>query len=177
LQQYYGYAQQQYAIAAAGTPAGSRALYGLGKVHMTLARESSDDRSHQTPKAMAFFQAAMQADQRNHLAANELGVLLAQYGQLAEARRVLVHSVSMQSHAEGWQNLAVVHSRLGEQDLARKANYERELLLARSSGQPAGDKPVTWVAPREFNALGGPDAMAAAPAYAQPARPSNTTRR
>ncbi len=176
LQHYYAFAQQQFAIAAAGTPAGSRALYGLGKVHMTLARDSSDDRSHQTPKAMAFFQASMQADDRNYLAANELGVLLAQFGQLAEARRVLVHSVSMQSHPEGWQNLAVVHSRLGEHDLARKATYERELLIAQSAGKPRSDQPVTWVGPREFNSVGGPDAMAAAPAY-RPAQPGNTTRR
>ena len=176
LQHYYAFAQQQFAIAAAGTPAGSRALYGLGKVHMTLARDSSDDRSHQTPKAMAFFQASMQADDRNYLAANELGVLLAQFGQLAEARRVLVHSVSMQSHPEGWQNLAVVHSRLGEHDLAHKATYERELLIAQSAGKPRSDQPVTWVGPREFNSVGGPDAMAAAPAY-RPAQPGNTTRR
>jgi len=175
LQQYYAFAQQQFSIAAAGTPAGSRALYGLGKVHMTLARDSGDDRSHQTPKAMAFFQAAMQADQRNYLAANELGVLLAQFGQLAEAKRVLVHSVSMQSHAEGWQNLAVVHSRMGEHELARKATYERELLIARSPGAVRSDRPVTWVGPQEFNSVGGPDAMATAPA--SPTKPGSTTRR
>lgn len=169
LQQYYAYAQQQFAIAAAGTPAGSKALYGLGKVHMTLGRESGNDRSHQTPKAMAFFQAAMQADERNYLAANELGVLLAEFGQLAEAKRVLVHSVSMHSHPEGWQNLAVVHMRLGEHELARKANYERELLLARSPEALRRDRPVTWVGPQEFNAAGGPDAMATAPAKPGPA--------
>lgn len=176
LQQYYAYAQQQLSIAAAGTPAGSRALYGLGKVHMTLARESTDDRSHETPKAMAFFQSAMQADARNYLAANELGVLLAQFGQLAEAKRVLIHSVSVQSHVEGWQNLAVVHNRLGEHDLARKASYERELILARSAGKPRSDEPVIWVGPQEFNAAGGPDAMAAAPTHTR-APSGSTTRR
>jgi tetratricopeptide (TPR) repeat protein len=178
LQQYYSYAQQQFAIAAAGTQAGSRALYGLGKVHMTLSRESTDDRSHQTPKAMAFFQASMQADQRNHLAANELGVLLAQYGQLAEAKRMLVHSVSVQSHAEGWQNLAVVHSRMGEQDLARRATHERELLLARSAGGNGSDRPVQWVGPQEFNAVGGNDDLATAPAMrgSAPTRSASTSR-
>lgn len=163
LQQYYSFAQQQFAIAAAGTPAGSRALYGLGKVHMTLARESGDDRSHQAPKAMAFFQAAMQADSRNYLAANELGVLLAQFGQLAEAKQALLHSVSTHSHAEGWQNLAVVHARLGEHELARLANEERQLLVARSGGRAGSNSPVEWVGPREFNAVGGPDPMAGTP--------------
>ena len=90
-------------------------------------------------------------------AANELGVLFARYGQLPDARRLLVYSVTVHPHAEGWQNLAVVHSRLGETDLAKRAEHEHQALVhsVQVAGQAAGM--VRWVDTQTFAAAGGGD--------------------
>jgi hypothetical protein len=88
-----------------------------------------------------------------------LGVLLAGYGQLADARRLLLHSVSIHPHVEGWHNLATVHRKLGEAELAKLADGER-LLLAQREGRapsPAADL-IRWVDPQTFAAAAGPDA-------------------
>jgi tetratricopeptide (TPR) repeat protein len=158
LQRYFAFAQQRLTTAAGGAPAGSKALYGLGKVHMSLAGSSHDERSHQLPKAIVYHQAALATDPNNYLAANEVGVLLAQFGQLDAAKRVLVHSVQVRSHVEGWQNLAVVHARLGESDLARLAQQEQALLVAQQGAPPtAPTNLVEWVNPQTFAARGTPD--------------------
>ena len=129
-QYYLGYAQQQLALAVAGQPAASQALYLLGKVQMALAGPASETQSLAGPRAMVYYQAALAVDPQNYQAANELGVLLARQGQLAEAKRALLHSVTIQSHAEGWHNLAAVHRRLGETELAVQAENERRRLVA-----------------------------------------------
>lgn len=152
-QQYYNFAQQQLAIAVGGEPAASQPLYLLGKLQTALAGQ--DSRSLAAPQAMVFYQASLAANSKNYLAANELGVLLAQFGQLPDARRVLLHSVSTRPHAEGWHNLAVVHERLGEAELARLATHEFRLASGQSV-QPkmAGGSRVEWVDARTFAASG-----------------------
>ena len=94
----------------------------------------------------------MAAVDRNFLAANELGVLMARYGQLQEARRLLVHSVQVQPQVEAWHNLAVVHERLGEADLATRAAYERELLAQRMPAPSLASGNVEWVDAKTFAA-------------------------
>jgi tetratricopeptide (TPR) repeat protein len=156
-QQYYNYAQQQLAWSVAGEPAASRVLFTLGKLQLAMAGEQSDQQSLSAPRAMVLFQAALATDSRNYLAANELGVLLARFGQLPDARRALLHSVSIQPHAEGWHNLAIVHQRLGEAELARLAEHERQLLVHSGAPAPAaGGKRVEWVDPRTFAAQSPP---------------------
>ncbi|MCI0360875.1 MAG: hypothetical protein L0211_20550, partial [Planctomycetaceae bacterium] len=157
-------AQQQLAQAVAGEPAASQALYTLGKIQVALAGSASQPPA-QSARAIVFYQAALMVDARNYQAANELGVLFAREGQLTEARRALLHSVTIQPHVEGWQNLATVHRRLGETELAQLAENERQL-LARE--QPAAartpDNRLTWVDPRTFVAAGGKEPGQAAPA-------------
>jgi hypothetical protein len=96
---------------------------------------------------------------RNYLSANELGVLLAQYGQLADARRLFQHSVAVKPHVEGWHNLAAVHRRLGEQELAKLAEGERTRLAQAEAART--DKPtddlIRWVDPQTFARSAGPD--------------------
>ncbi len=96
---------------------------------------------------MVFQQAALAVDRRNYPAANELGDILTTIGQLAEARRVLLHSVGTMSNPEGWHHLAAVHDRLGEAKLAVHARKQVELL----SGGAGGPRPkVEWVSPEVF---------------------------
>ena len=70
---------------------------------------------------MTLYQAAVLAEPKNFLAANELGVLLAENGNLARARELLAHSARLYPAAVTLQNLAAVHVRLGEREQADQA--------------------------------------------------------
>ena len=127
LQAYYGYAQRQLLKASGGLPIASDAFYWHGKICSTLVDGASGNTTSHNARAMVFHQAALEVNPNHYLAANELGVLMARFGQLEEAKKMLVHSVRVQPHVDGWHNLAVVHSRLGEAELAKQAEYERSL--------------------------------------------------
>ena len=169
LQRYYTYAQQQLTTAGGELPVASHALYCLGKIQTVLADATPESQRLQGPKAMTFYQSALLVHGGNYLAANELGVMLARYGQLQDARRVLLHSVATRPHVEGWHNLAVVHARLGEHELAQRADYERQL-LASQQGNPGGTKSplgeVQWVDARSFASHGVSDQTTASVASA-----------
>lgn len=153
-QQYLALAQSQLALAAGGVPVASQTLYRLGRLQSGLAASGSEPQSLHTPRAMVFHQAALATDGANYLAANELGVLLARYGQLPEARRLLLHSVTVHPHIEGWHNLSVVHRRLGETDLALRAEHERDLAAKPTAGSSAAGSTdaVRWVDAKTFAA-------------------------
>jgi hypothetical protein len=154
LQRYYTYAQQQFIIAGGEMPAASAALYGLGRLQTLMGRPSLGGLSEAAPQAMVFHQAAVMIDGANYKSANELGVLLARYGQLAAAREMLVHSVRVSPQVQSWQNLAKVHEKLGEADLARKAMHEAQL-VADGHGGMDPHSPVRWV-PAETLARSAP---------------------
>jgi len=173
-QQYFEHAQSQIAAAVGSIPASSQILYLLGRLHTATAAHDADPLALRGPEAIVFHQAALTTDNKNWLAANELGVLFARYGQLPDARRLLVYSVTIHPHAEGWHNLAVVHRRLGETDLAQRAEHERQLLTRQTGKSPSDSNDrVRWVDPRTFAASGGPDIPwpAAAPSKAVAAAP------
>jgi hypothetical protein len=149
LQRYYTYAQHQLAAAGGGMPAASMALYALGKIHTATPQQAPHERRLTDPKALALHHAALLVDSRNYEAANELGVLLVRYGQLQDARGVLLHGLSMRATAPMWHNLAVVHERLGEIDLARRARHEEQIALGQSPSHPLAAA-VQWVPAVEF---------------------------
>jgi len=157
-QQYYGFAQSQLVAATGRQPVASQVLYRLGRLQTALAAHDAAPQALHGPQAIVFQQAALATDGGNYLAANELGVLLARYGQLATARDLLARSVSIHPQVESWHNLSVVHRRLGEVELARQADRERELLAQKSGGSAnrAGDL-VRWVDTRAFASSGGGD--------------------
>ncbi len=177
-QQYFGYAQAQLTLAAGNVPAGSQVLYRLGRLQTAMSAHDADPQAMREPQAIVFHQAALASDRTNWLAANELGVLYARYGQLAEARHLLVHSVTVHSNLEGWHNLSVVHRRLGEADLAQKANAEWQL-LAKQTGKTRSDasEMVRWVDPHTFAAGNGADAQWPASTAAKPVATQSTVRR
>ena len=89
--------------------------------------------------------------------------------QMAEARQLLIHSVTVHSNLEAWHNLSVVHRRLGEADLAQKANAEWQL-LAKQTGKTRSDanEMVRWVDPQTFAAGNVADARWPASTAAKP---------
>ena len=177
VQRYYTYAQEQLVMAGGDQPAASAALYGLGRIHLALAKESVDARRLSGPKAMTFHQAALLVDANNHRAANELGVLLAKYGQLDDAKRVLLVGLSARRAREAWHNLAVVHERLGETDLARRARHEAKLSSGPAAA-PASDALVRWVSPREFSAgVRGAEGFAPAASTPVPVAPKTAQKK
>ena len=154
MQGYYAFAQDRFAAASGGAAAASQALFALGRIYTALAEETSAGRSNGA-KAIAFHQAALAVDSQNYAAANELGVLLARFGQLPEARSVLQHGVEINPLPETWHNLAVVHQRLGEQQLGELARREWQRSLRQAPGnQPreigSGDAAVMWVDSETF---------------------------
>jgi tetratricopeptide (TPR) repeat protein len=173
LQTYFDFARDELQRAAAASPVASQALAGLGKSY-TVTTEKNQSRLAPA-KAMVFHQAAVAADSRNHLAANELGVLLARHGQWEPAKQFLLQSLRTQADASTWQNLSAVHRQLGERDLAALAEQERQLLLgaAASDAIPSidGKAIVQWVDPQAF--AGPPEDALANPA-APTQRPSTS---
>jgi tetratricopeptide (TPR) repeat protein len=150
LQRYYAFAQERLSAACGREPAASQALYGLGKLTTVMAQRSPEARRMHGPQAMAYYQAALAVDSGNALAAQELGAMLAQFGQWQEARQALLHGLAISATPAAWHNLAVVHDRLGEADLATKARYEMQL-AKRSTGLPLGAAPrVQWLDPDTF---------------------------
>ncbi|MDX1946645.1 MAG: hypothetical protein SFU86_14690 [Pirellulaceae bacterium] len=160
-QQYYSFAHRNLVAAVGGEPSASQALFALGKLQTAIAGQSADTETTSGAQAMTFYQAALTVDGRNYLAANELGVLLAQYGQLPAARSLLLHSVNTRPHQEGWHNLAIVHRRLGETELARLAELEQKRLAERV-GPATRDRMaanlIRWVDPTTFARASGPEA-------------------
>jgi tetratricopeptide (TPR) repeat protein len=167
-QHYFAFAQSQLTIAAGGIPASAQILYRLGRLEMAMTAHDFDPTALHIPRAIVFHQASLATDGGNWLAANELGVILARCGQLGEAKQLLLHSLNIRPHAAGWQNLAAVHRRLGEGELAELADQERQRLASQTAKtSPDSNEMVRWVAPKAFAAspaadVKWPDASVAA---------------
>ena len=168
LQQYYTYAAECLAFAGGNTPAASRALYGLARLGTASAGGLNLDQTLMEPKAIVLYQAALTIDANNYKAANELGVLLARFGQLGDAQAAFTHSLTISPSAETWHNLATVSRNLGDIKGARIAQERFEALsAARQSTIPSSEDPnrrddapstiVQWVDTEMFTAKSGPD--------------------
>jgi tetratricopeptide (TPR) repeat protein len=156
LQVYYAYARQQLAVAGGHDIGASMALYGLARLQVAQVGQPGMN----GPKAITLHQAALAVDANNYLAANELGVLLARYGQLREAETALKHSIAISPQPESWRNLAEVYRRQGTPQLEHHARKQgEEQLAARRSGRvnnPAASGIVEWVDPATFVAMSEP---------------------
>ena len=155
LRCYHTFAQEQFAAAAGREVAGSMALHALGKLHAALAQKKAMPIVAPESKAMVFYQAALLVYPKNYMAANDLGVLLAQCGRYSDARAMLQRSVALCPQSTGWRNLSVVYRQLGQAALAQRAAAQSEQLrrseLARRQTSPAaGNGPVQWVDPQAF---------------------------
>ena len=155
LKCYFTFAQEQFAAATEDEVAGSMTLYALGKLHNALAQKKSGLVPAAESKAMVFYQAALLVYPDNFMAANDLGVLLAQCGNWAEARTMLEHSLSLNRQSVTWHNLAVVYGQLGEPALARQADQQAAMLqqaemARRKTTLGTTNNSVLWMDPQTF---------------------------
>ena len=171
LKAYFTFAQEQLSAAAGHEVAGSMALYALGKLHATVARQRSLDLPAAAPKAVVFYQASLLVCPRNYLAANDLGVVLAESGYYSEARSALEHSIRISWQSANLGNLAVVYGQLGQPRLAQQARQQAEAVRRAEvqrlrARQISAGGAVQWVDPRVLAETGveTPDPPAPAPA-------------
>jgi len=153
---YAEFAVSKLAFAAAGSRTGSAALHRLGKIAQTSASQSTtrDARG----KARAFLEAALTVDADNFPAANDLAVHLAEDGYYDQALNVMRDGLSRAPQPAMWSNLAAIHDRRGEPDLAQAARFEAKNLAGR--GTAAGVLPthnVAWVDARALAAASRPN--------------------
>ncbi len=162
LQHYHSYATQQLAFAGGRSAIASSALYGLGRAESVTKAGASSRNPLGAPNAMALYQAALLVDPQNYMASNELGVLIARYGDLESAAGQLVHSLSVKPQVETWHNLATVYRRMGQLKMAEQAEREREKLLAaprtvvNDSTDLGSRPPLRWVDVDTFAATSTP---------------------
>jgi tetratricopeptide (TPR) repeat protein len=165
LQRYYAYATEQLAQAGGNEPIASMALYGLGRAESVAPFGTGIHSPLGGPKAIALYQAALLVDRNNHLAGNELGVLLARYGRIKEAETALLHSLSVSPRPTTWHNLSVVYQKMGAFEKAGHARRQHESLVAanRARGGAAAESAtgserplIRCVDPETFARIGTP---------------------
>ncbi|HEX6960220.1 MAG TPA: hypothetical protein VF175_00015, partial [Lacipirellula sp.] len=165
---YYRYAQLQLGGAVAGEPAGSMALHALGKVYSQLGKTEPEAHPQADRCAFALQQAALLARDDNHLAAHELGVLLAETGHYVEAEHLLAQVAARQPHPVVFRNWARVQRELGQEQLAAMSEQHARALATRN----ADGGVVTWVPPATLAETGDALAPMAPPANRPPAPPT-----
>jgi tetratricopeptide (TPR) repeat protein len=160
---YHTYAEGQLAQAVGGAQAGSMALHGLGKIFALLAVRNDDD-ALLTQRAAAMYTAALTARRDNHLAANELGVLLCRSGRPAEAMRLFERTIDAEPSALAYHNLAVAQRKLGMHGQAAANEQESQRLAAweRASGSVSRRAGVQWVSSEELARVAQPALLAPA---------------
>lgn len=147
MDRYNRYAQIKLALSVAGEPAGSMALYTLGKLNSQLGDVEPEQHRMATRRAVAFQQAALLAHNQNYMAAHELGVLLAETGHLAEAWQLLDQVARREPNAIVFRNLARVHDELGQTAFANECRVHADQLARQGRGPVAQ---VAWVSPQQF---------------------------
>jgi tetratricopeptide (TPR) repeat protein len=152
-QAYYNYALDRILEAMHGQPAAARPIYSLGKLY-TLRAANEQNAMSASAKAMFMFHTAMELNPNDHLSANELGVLLSKQNHLDQAKRLFQRSLTINSNVTAWQNLAKVHTLLGETDLAKRAQNEIDL-LTRTAKPTADVDGVAWVDAKTFDRVTG----------------------
>ncbi len=140
LQRYHSYAAQQLAFGGGRSAIASSALYGLGRAECVTTAGAGSRNPLGAPNAMALYQAALLINPQNYMASNELGVLMARYGDLDGAADQLTRSLAIKPQVETWHNLAAVYRGMGQAEKAEQAEQEREkLVVAARSGGAVGD--------------------------------------
>ncbi|MEX2315997.1 MAG: hypothetical protein WD669_02525 [Pirellulales bacterium] len=128
VQAYYAFAEERLAYACDGLPAASLAFYGLGRTFVVPGTQTTNAAG----KAALLQRVALKVAPQNVLAGNELGVLLAQHGQLDDAEKQFRQCVATNATPETWRNLSVVYARKGNAEASRAALAAGESLAAGS---------------------------------------------
>ena len=157
---YYRYAQLQLGASVAGEPAASMALHALGKLYSQIGRAEPERIVQADRRAFALQQAALLARSDNHLAAHELGVLLAETGHLVDSQYILAQVAGREPHPVVYRNLARVQRKLGREDLASVSEQQARQLAEQGISSTNG---VMWVDPQTLARTGDPLAPAVPP--------------
>ena len=133
LQVYYDFGVQMLVWGCGHQAIAAEAMFVLGRIHQLSGQVGIQELGHfnstaAVPVEVVYHQVAISLDPRHSASANELGVLLGQLGDWESAREVLLQSVVAHPTMESWKNLAEVHRRLGEEQLANLAINEARLI-------------------------------------------------
>ena len=150
---YYRYAQLQLGAAVAGEPAGSMALHALGKLYSQLGRAEPERVVQADRRAFSLQQAALLARDDNHLAAHELGVLLAEAGHYLDSEYLLTQVAMREPHPVVYRNLARIQRKLGHDQLAAASDGQAHALTQQGMGSVNG---IQWVDPQTLSRTGDP---------------------
>ncbi len=145
IARYHRYAQHKLSFAVSGDQAGSMALHGLGKTFARMAETDNAPLAGRT--SLTMYRAAVETHRGNYLAANELGVGLAQAGHYSAARQTLERAITSGAGSTTYRNLAVVQRKLGQPRLAAaaEARAERLAIRERAAGEFSRQRGVQWV--------------------------------
>jgi Flp pilus assembly protein TadD len=154
MQRYFTFAHQQLDFAGGQNVVTAEALFCLGKLHTVMAKHQPE--TLDIAKAIVFHRAALSSDSQNDRSANELGVLLARSGKLNEAESLFKQCLVIRSAPQPWQNLAKVHQRQGEMEMAELANGEF-IISSQMSVADSNASHIRWVGQQEFSQLGPAD--------------------
>jgi tetratricopeptide (TPR) repeat protein len=161
-QHYRSYARQQLVQACDSHPWGSDLLYALGK---TLEKQAWDDSSRSAlihQHAEIVFQAALETNPNQYLAATQLGHVLLKLDRPQEAREILLHSVKGLPTTAGYQNLAEACRRLND---TQGLQFSLANLKAIQTTQPTtAEIPFTEIDPQQFVKISPPDVTTTAAA-------------
>jgi len=139
VQAYYMFAEQRLTAACQGLPGASLAFYGSGRTIVLPGTRIP----HASGKAALFQRVALAIAPQNLLAANELGVLLAQHGQLDDAEKIFQQCVATDATPETWRNLAIVYARQGNAVASRSALAAGDALAAENRRHAASQIAAT----------------------------------
>lgn len=154
LQQYLSYAQFQIEQGAGRNVVAAEALYCLGKLRTMSPPAGNRDGNLNAAHAIVFHRAALAGDPNNYRSAHELGVLMAHLGELYQAKELFRQSLRIQPTPKTWENLAKLHLRMNEPELAQLAQVEQQKTIeVQTSG------PIRWVDSPQFQAQALPEIL------------------
>ena len=126
------------------------ALSSLGKLHSIKLNESGSPQECEWNIAMTLLSTALRCDHQDARSANEMGVLLVKVGDYPQAKQMFQISLRIQPNVATWRNLAWLHTKLGELELAALAEQEAGLVASAASANGVGL--VQWIDPQSFGA-------------------------
>jgi tetratricopeptide (TPR) repeat protein len=105
--------------------------------------------------AITMYLAALTTCPTNHLAANELGVLLCRQGRAAQAAILFERTIDLSPSATAYRNLAMAQQKLGMDGQAAANEQESQRLAAidRAHGVLSRRVGVQWVSPEEMSGV------------------------
>ena len=152
VREYLAFAEQEFVKALGNEQFASQALYGLGRLESAIETTTTGSSDVRATRSLTLHQSALKISQDNYAAANELGVLLARYGQFDNAVAALQHCVKISPQATAWKNLSQLYRSMGREEDAQVAAMNAQKTLAAAPRAPfVATRPrVEWVDANQF---------------------------